>query len=320
VYGDEKNTFTCISSLSICEDQCYNQYARISHMKFWSFNILALAFVAVIFHFYSVYVNGQVEKLKAEKNDIETAQTEKYNKRTKKIGKIKVKRIYEESSKGLIEIPMTRKIKLAYIISLLARIATETVFIIIGMELYNLNDPNCEENPESFNCPVYKGWLNVMWMTVPIQYICDSPSVRSACSQHRGHPIVCYISSSFEKTVFLRYMQILAVLCWILCVGELVYIILYEFYKRKSNYQQKALKHKNSLDVEKSMNTSMKNISPLEILKMNEISVNSFIENSNNSNEGSLNYGFENDQKYLSSNFPAKNSHLKNKKVENQYI
>ena len=34
---------------------------------------------------------------------------------------------------------MTRKIKLAYIISLLARIATETVFIIIGMELYNLN-------------------------------------------------------------------------------------------------------------------------------------------------------------------------------------
>ena len=75
------------------------------------------------------------------------------------------------------------------------------------------------------------------------------------------------------------------------------------------NYR-KALKHKNSLDVEKSMNTSMKNISPLEILKMNEISVNSFIENSNKSNEGSLNYGFENDQKYLSSNFPAKNSHL----------
>ena len=36
--------------------------------------ILALAFVAVIFHFYSVYINGQVEKLKAEKNDIETSQ------------------------------------------------------------------------------------------------------------------------------------------------------------------------------------------------------------------------------------------------------
>lgn len=34
---------------------------------------------------------------------------------------------------------MTKKIKFAYIISLLARIATETVFIIIGMELYNLN-------------------------------------------------------------------------------------------------------------------------------------------------------------------------------------
>ena len=37
------------------------------------------------------------------------------------------------------QIPMTRKIKVAYIISLLARITIETTFIRIGMELYNLN-------------------------------------------------------------------------------------------------------------------------------------------------------------------------------------
>jgi len=282
VYGDEKSSFTCVTNLPACGDQCYNQFAKISHMRFWSFQLLAVAFPAVLFHFYSTYIFGEIEKLKVEEDELKKAENDsklkinvdkhksKQQKREKKLGKYQIKRVYNDGS--LKEVPVTRKIKLVYYMSVVCRAFIEIIFIYYAVVLYNYQDLNCNANPDGFNCP-YIGFFNFLWMTVPTQFTCDDPSVRGACSQHftltnskwSGH-VICFIARPFEKSIFLRYMQILSCICFFLCVAEIIYIPFKEVFRRKS--KQRRIKKNSHLQVTVSGNNPYL---PQEVTLMDEL-------------------------------------------------
>ena len=69
VYVDEQQKFECSTKIVGCENKCYDSFAKVSHMRFWAFQLIAVAAPTVFFHFYSMHVQGNIEKLKeAEAN------------------------------------------------------------------------------------------------------------------------------------------------------------------------------------------------------------------------------------------------------------
>ena len=39
VYGDEQSQFNCNEKMVGCRQMCYNQFAKISHIRFWAFQV-----------------------------------------------------------------------------------------------------------------------------------------------------------------------------------------------------------------------------------------------------------------------------------------
>ena len=39
VYEDEESTFECSTKFKGCDSMCYNEYSKISHLRFWSFQV-----------------------------------------------------------------------------------------------------------------------------------------------------------------------------------------------------------------------------------------------------------------------------------------
>jgi len=56
VYSDEQSAFRCSTKVHGCENVCYDRFAKISHIRFWSFQLLTLAAPVIVFHFYTLYV------------------------------------------------------------------------------------------------------------------------------------------------------------------------------------------------------------------------------------------------------------------------
>lgn len=63
VYEDEQEMFRCSVDLAGCTEMCYNEYAKISHLRFWGFQLLAVTAPTFVFHFYSLYVQRQIAKI-----------------------------------------------------------------------------------------------------------------------------------------------------------------------------------------------------------------------------------------------------------------
>lgn len=55
VYADEQSEFKCnVGPQPGCENVCFNKFSPISHLRFWSFQILCVALPSVIFVIYTV--------------------------------------------------------------------------------------------------------------------------------------------------------------------------------------------------------------------------------------------------------------------------
>ena len=67
VYGDEQGAFRCSTKAIGCDNVCYDKFAKISHMRFWAFQLVALCVPVIMFHFYAIYVTGMLEKAKKKK-------------------------------------------------------------------------------------------------------------------------------------------------------------------------------------------------------------------------------------------------------------
>lgn len=234
VYGDEQSAFKCSTQEPGCTNMCFNVFSKISHIRFWAFQLLAVSTPVVFFHFYSMTVTGQIEKLKKDEEAIKAEEGEfelmddpkmekdfrKLARRRKSIGNVKVRKVY--TGGDLKEIPFTRKIHYAYYVTIVMRLVLEAVFIYLAYGLFKFKDVSTTYN---------MGPLDFLWFRVPAMYSCtgDSPEVRAACHQatgikpNYGH-VPCWVSRPWEKTIFMRYMNILSGICFLLCAFELIYL------------------------------------------------------------------------------------------------
>jgi len=246
VYGDEQGQFQCSVKESGCENMCYNHFAKISHMRFWAFQLIAISTPTIFFHFYCLHVQSQIEKIKdTEKaledfdgNDVVNTYDYKMEKDLKKlprrrmqVGKYKMKKVYKED--GAKEVIHTDKIKVSYIISLALRFAMEVLFTHFGYNLFNIEDGSISEG----------SLFKYLWMRVPGRFKCGhlnsyDNAVQTACFQHLENQsgfVPCWVSRPYEKTVFLRYMNILSFICMLITALEIVQFI----YRNASGYNKK---------------------------------------------------------------------------------
>jgi len=251
VYGDEQGAFECSVKEVGCENMCYNNFAKISHMRFWAFQLIAISTPTIMFHFYSLHVKSQVEKIKRteeamkslEENGDTIANNPSYDYKMEKdmrklqprknqIGKFKVKEVYREGEKK--EIVQTNKIKVAFIVSLVVRLGMEILFTYFGYSLFNIVGD--ESTPGT-------GLFTFLWMRVPGKYHCKElvhgveTELSTACRQHldgKGF-VPCWVSRPYEKTVFLRYMNIVSFVCMLLTLCEI-----FNFIYRQVNSNMKS--------------------------------------------------------------------------------
>ena len=284
VYNDEQSAFKCSTKVIGCENVCYDRFAKISHMRFWSFQILALASPVVLFHFYGIFVEGRIEKLKhVEKmEDDKKAEAKieesgskwdivrdrvnaEIRRRKRQVGKTKEYRKYHKDQ--LKTVTFTKSIRVAYFLSVIARLTIEIVFLYLAYELFRF-----AEYPDMSGRVVSDGRrvdnpFDLFWIRVPQLYRCTGKTVRWACGQHMlpgnlDSYVPCWVSRPWEKTIFLQYMNTLSVICLLLCIGEIIQLLIrhYKTYQRKSrerkesNFQYKKAPSDDSFSPDKAAN------------------------------------------------------------------
>jgi len=256
VYGDEQGAFQCSVTIAGCANMCYNAFAKISHLRFWAFQLIAISTPTIFFHFYSLHIQSQIEKIRETEKVIKSLETgeavnessqcetkfekevRKLPRKRKTVGKYKMKEVYNGTEKKVV--PHTRKIKILFIISLLIRLSFEILFTYFGYKLFNIE--NGEVSQSSF--------MNFLWMRVPALYRCKDNGdheLRLACRQHlfddQGF-VPCWVSRPYEKTVFLRYMNILSFICMLITAAEVL-----QFIFRQINHQ-KSVQRRTNYDIE----------------------------------------------------------------------
>jgi len=70
VYGDEQGAFKCDTGQPGCQNVCFNRFSPISHMRFWSFQLLFVSTPCLFFYMYASLSTGRVKKLEAEKEKL----------------------------------------------------------------------------------------------------------------------------------------------------------------------------------------------------------------------------------------------------------
>ena len=250
VYSDEQSSFRCSTKVHGCDNVCYDRFAKISHIRFWAFQILAVTFPVIAFHFYALFVEGRVEKLRdaeveatpenpeSKWNVIRDHVNEQIRRRQKKVGKVMEKKRYHKDK--LQVVAFTKSIKIAYFFSVLFRMVIEIIFVYLAFDLFRFAEyPNVSGTVVSDGRRVNNPF-DLFWIRVPQLYRCTGKSVRWACGQHMlpgnlDSYVPCWVSRPWEKTIFLRYMNTLSVFCILLCVVELIQLAV-EFcgmYKKK---------------------------------------------------------------------------------------
>jgi len=249
VYGDEQGAFQCSTKIVGCENMCYNDFAKISHMRFWAFQLIAVASPTVFFHFYSLHTQGQIQKLKSAEDNLKKIEEggedeylnldakaekdiRKMSRRKKTIGNVKTRKVMSGSQ--LEEIPYTNKIHYVYFLTIIIRLVFEGLFIYLGHRLFRMMVVDCDSKlyGDASWCDTHNP-IDYIWMEVPAVYQCRNSEV---CTQHinqDGHGFVpCYVSRPYEKTVFLRYMGVLSGICFIVSILELCVVISRKMWKK----------------------------------------------------------------------------------------
>ncbi|XP_034554717.1 connexin 34.5 [Notolabrus celidotus] len=129
VWGDEQSDFVCNTRQPGCENVCYDQAFPISHVRFWVFQIIAVATPKLLYLGYVLHVIHIEKKMKqrmlkqAELDDpasLFLRRAYKVPKYTKSTGKISIR----------------GRLLRSYVLHLVAKIVLEVVFIVGQYLLY----------------------------------------------------------------------------------------------------------------------------------------------------------------------------------------
>jgi len=228
VYSDERSKFQCqVKNRDGCESMCFDKFTTMHHPRFWKVQIVAVFASTALYHLYcrSVeynYLKLQFEQQMARKDKLDDHGWENMLRRKKRLGRVRVKEI--TYNKKPYEIITTKKTEMAYSLTLAVRLIVEIVFIVLGFNIFNIKDGETDFST---------GWFNFAWMEVPALYACralGSENVRGACFHHMADEnnqptgmVPCWISRPAERTIFLRYMNIVILACVFINFLELGY-------------------------------------------------------------------------------------------------
>lgn len=249
VYGDEQGQFKCDTGQPGCQNVCYNRFSPISHLRFWSFQLLFLSMPKFFLYAYISLVNAQrkiIEKEKEKLNNEEATaeddesqitgsqlstnqksdkQYRKLERREKKYkiqaSQIKMKNKVDDRG-NVEEVMWTPGIRACYVTHLIVQLAVELVMI-YGNYLLQQNQTR------------KSGWEAFF---VPERYDCMSTehtkppwgnSRITACSQNEV--IACWVSRPWEKGIFVIYMAVMAGISIFITIVELIWMVTHMSYK-----------------------------------------------------------------------------------------
>jgi len=75
VYGDEQGQFKCDTGQPGCQNVCYNRFSPISHLRFWSFQLLFLSMPKFILYAYISLVNAERKIIEKEREKLQQEET-----------------------------------------------------------------------------------------------------------------------------------------------------------------------------------------------------------------------------------------------------
>jgi len=224
IYGDEQGVFKCDTQQPGCNQMCFNRFSPMQHPRFWGFQVLFCTLPSVIFIFIASNQEAQIKKLDSQekefkskvdaeadeekqKNYYSSKEYMKIENKKKKIGAIKKKQTTDQIA--LTEVIWTPKIRVWYIIQLLAKFVLEIVFIFL---FYNLQQQQSKQTGLA-------AWH------VPEKYICTygGENGNFACSQNDEIP--CWVSRPWEKMVMMWYMLAVSCISAILVLVEVAWVL-----------------------------------------------------------------------------------------------
>ncbi|XP_063816045.1 gap junction gamma-1 protein [Pseudophryne corroboree] len=209
IYDDEQSNFECNTAQPGCKNVCYDEFAPLSHIRFWVFQIILVATPPLLYLGYAMHKIAKMEERnKYDKRSRDRAlslrwkqhcnleevdedneedpmmypETEMENNRVKvSHNKIKHDGRRRIQADGLLRI---------YVLQLLVRTVLEAGFLAGQYFLYGfevISKYECERDP----CP---------------------------------HTVNCFISRPTEKTIFLLIMYAVSCLCLLLNVWEMLHL------------------------------------------------------------------------------------------------
>uniref|UniRef100_H2YWV0 Gap junction protein n=1 Tax=Ciona savignyi TaxID=51511 RepID=H2YWV0_CIOSA len=211
VYSDEQSEFKCNSLQIGCPNLCFNKFSPISHIRFWSFQIIMVTTPSIVFMVYSAHQIKKKPPVK-EKSSVtgptpspaiqfEDDDNKKKRKKSttrptslantndqqdaRKLRQSVIQEMFGEEKSAFSQH------YILYTSSVLMRTLVEILFIVLQYRLFGFRVSQlykCTGDP----CP------NI---------------------------VDCFVSRPMEKTIFLWFMFIIAVICLALNVVEMYYLL-----------------------------------------------------------------------------------------------
>uniref|UniRef100_F6S9P0 Gap junction protein n=1 Tax=Ciona intestinalis TaxID=7719 RepID=F6S9P0_CIOIN len=208
VYNDEQSEFKCNTQQPGCTNVCFNSFSPISHLRFWSFQILFVATPSVMFVVYSAH-KTKLKKTSSKKarisNDEDDDKSEKHvsghprniqvnsrNEKSKKVSDFRDEKFKPTNPLAMkAHIPAFAQHFRWYLANVFVRLCIEVGFLVLQVLLFGFYVPEmykCERRP----CP---------------------------------NTVDCFISRPMEKTIFLWFMFLYSCICVALNLVEFVYLV-----------------------------------------------------------------------------------------------
>jgi len=238
VYDDEQSAFKCSTRAVGCKTACYDQFAKMSHLRFWSFQLLALNIPVVLFHMYALHEKQKFEALAAHHEETDKhsprkkrcrwiAEASKVSNRRRRTSnnvhlKRSLRRLRTSTEAGFRNTTLTWKTRKVHFVTSVMKVGIDAMFLCFAYMLFAINDSGVRPDGLDF--------VLLIWPQVPRFYRCSGTDLHFACKQHllggEQSFIPCWVSRPWEKTVCLRYMNAMTLISIALaCVECMHYLV-----------------------------------------------------------------------------------------------